>query len=302
MFVLRNILPFFFLLSSAYAQGNNVEFGNENITVSVKVNANQPRYVFYHKDDPQQNKYKVSFSKIYESLNGKKVSGSNLALASIDWEITEDVKAAPAADVVFWINGTVKEKTNKDEVPRFSVLSFRNQIVNSTCKFDVYIQNYTWIDENADTLDLEWKMTNSTGSDDEDETEDPQDPENPEDPAGRRLQDGGDEPASTSDNKICFAGAGGDEENKVCWEVVEEATVIGETENTTTPVEFDLEGGFIKVKYNNWGEGDLLHDPTIGFIEGTNYADQGCDWFNIFCLLGSLLGSLLASFLSLFGL
>jgi len=295
MFVLRNILPFFFLLSSAYAQGNNIEFGNENITVSVKVNANQPRYVFYHPDDPQQNKYKVSFSKIYESLNGKKVGGSNLALASIDWVITED-EEAPDTDVVFWINGTVKENPNKDEVPRFSVLAFRNQIINSTVKFDVYIQNYIWIDENAETLDLEWKMTNSTGSDDEDETEDPENPENPEDPAGRRLQDGGDEPASTSDNKICFAGAGGDEENKVCWEVVEEATVIRDTENSTTAVKLDLEGGFIKVKYVNWGEGDLLHDPTFGFVEGTNF-DQGCAWFNLFCLLGSLL----ASFLSLFG-
>lgn len=208
---LRNFLPFV-LLSASLTQGQNTqEFGNTEYTVSVKVKSNQPRYYYWANNDPNQSKYRVVFSKIYESKGGNKVGGSNLALASIDWVITQDVLAT-AGSVVFWINGTTTGKGNSNK-SRFTVLSFRNEIVNHSVKFDVIVDGYSWVYTTADSLDLEWKMTNSTGLD-TDTDEDPVRERSLRNKLmGRSLVD--DAPISDTANLICWYGAGGDAENQV---------------------------------------------------------------------------------------
>lgn len=211
MMFLRGLLPFL-LLSTSLTQGQNTkDFGNDDYTVSVKVKSNQPRYYYWAKDDPQQSKYRVAFSKIYETKGGNKVGGSNLALASIDWIIEQDTEAG-ADSVVFWINGTTKEKGNK--AARFSVLSFRNEIVNDTVKFDVIVDDYSWVDGTADSLDLEWKMTNSTGAESDTDEVPVRQRSLRNMLMGRSLAD--EAPVSETDNLICWYGAGGDAENQVC--------------------------------------------------------------------------------------
>ena len=213
MMFLRNLLPFFVLSTSLTLGQNTKEFGNDDYTVSVKVKSNQPRFYYWANNDPNKSKYRVAFSKIYESKGGTKVGGSNLALASIDWIIEEDTEA-PGDSVVFWINGTTKEKGNGNKADRFSVLSFRNEIVNGTIKFDVIVDDYSWVSTTADTLDLEWKLTNSTGAD-TDTDEEPVRQRVLRSLMGRSLAD--EVPASDSDNMICWYGAGGDADNQVRW-------------------------------------------------------------------------------------
>ena len=216
MMFFRGIFPFL-LLSAPLTQGQNTkEFGNDDYTVSVKVKSNQPRYYYWAKDDPQQSKYRVAFSKIYEKKGGNKVGGSNLALASIDWIIEQDTEAKDS--VVFWINGTTKEKGNGNKADRFSVLSFRNEIVNDTVKFDVILDDYSWVDPTADSLDLEWKMTNSTGPESDTDEEPVRQRSLRSMLMGRSLAD--EAPVSDTDNQICWYGAGGDAENQVCESVL----------------------------------------------------------------------------------
>ena len=213
MMFLRSLLPFFVLSTSLTLGQNTKEFSNDDYTVSVKVKSNQPRFYYWANNDPNKSKYRVAFSKIYESKNGTKASGSNLALASIDWIIEEDTEA-PEDSVVFWINGTTKEKGNGNKADRFSVLSFRNEIVNGTIKFDVIVDDYSWVDPTADTLDLEWKLTNSTGAD-TDTDEEPVRQRVLRTLMGRSLAD--EVPASESSDLICWYGAGGDADNQVRW-------------------------------------------------------------------------------------
>ena len=209
MIFLRSLLPFL-LVSATLTQGQNTkEFTNGDYTVSVKVKANQPRYYFWATDDPQQTKYRVAFSKIYETKGGNKVGGSNLALASIDWIIEPDTVAGSG----FWINGTTTEKGNPNKA-RFTVLSFRNEIVNNAVKFDVIVDDYSWVDPTATSLDLEWKMTNSTGPDSDTDEAPVRQLSLRNIPMERNLAD--EEPVSATDNLICWYGAGGDAENQVC--------------------------------------------------------------------------------------
>jgi len=231
------------------------------------------------------------FSKIYEKEGGNKVGGSNLALSSIDWIIEEDTETE-SKNVVFWINRTMKQNGNKAD--QLSVLSFRNEIYNETFKFDVYLENYIWQDPRADSLDLEWKMTYSTGSDDQDDSV-PEDgkPDCQLRSAPRLLEDG--DVASTSDDLICWYGMGGDAANQVCWQIEEEALAFKDDgSNLTVPVTLDLDGGLIVVSYENWGEGNLFHDPEVGNVLGTQYEeDSGCG-FDIICYIQSFIAWILS--------
>jgi len=225
------------------------------------------------------------------------VGGSNIALSSIDWVIKEDTETE-SENVVFWINGTMKQNGNANKADRLKVLSFRNEIYNESFKFDVYLEDYKWQDMDADSLDLEWKMTNSTGSDDQDDGV-PEDgePDRQLRSQPRSLKDG--DAASTSDDQVCWYGAGGDADNQVCWMIEEEALAFKDDgSNETVPVTLDLDGGFIVVSYKNWGEGNLLHDPTVAMAGGEYEAAAGCGLLDIFCYISSFI----AWILSLFGL
>lgn len=283
-----------FLLSSLVQGQNTNEFDNGSYTVQAKINAKQPRYTYFDKDDPKQHKYRVFFSKIYEKKNGSKVGGSNIALSSMNWVISEDLETE-SENLVFWINGTMKQNGNANKADRLSLLSFRNEIFNKTFKFDVYLEDYVWQDAEADSLDLEWKMTNSTGNEDQDDGI----PENEEErqlrSGVRSLEDDG--AASTSDDLICWYGAGGDADNQVCWKIEEEALAFKDDgSNATVPVSLDLDGGFIVVSYKNWGEGNLLHDPEVGHLLETNYEESDSCGFNPFCYIFNFIGWILSLF------
>lgn len=234
-------------------------FGNDLYTVQVQVQSNQPRYTFYANED--SNKYKVSFSKIYEKLNGNMVGGSNLALASIDWVIAQDLEDDDDDDdtVVFWINGTTRQ--NGNSANRFSVLSFKNYIIDYTVKFDVYLEGYKWVNSASESLDLEWKMSNATAPDTSVDTA-----------------------SDEEDSKICFNGA--DDTSRVCW-IVEETAIATNAagDETEVDVTLDLDGGFIVVSYENWGEGDLFHDPQFGYEGGFTKRNECGGVFYFLCII-----------------
>lgn len=112
------------LLTLAVSKAAKTSFGNDEVTVEVAVNANVPKYTFQATNDPAGNRYNVFFSKIYESKNGKKVGGSNLALPSLDWIISAEDNSD---SVVFWINGTSKVRLN-----RMCVLKYNMKIASTT--------------------------------------------------------------------------------------------------------------------------------------------------------------------------
>jgi len=402
-----------FLTTLAFSKAAKTSFGNDEVTVEVAVNANVPKYTFRATSDPSGSLYHVFFSKIYERKNGNKVGGSNLALPSLDWIISEE---ANSDTVVFWINGTSKEnggggsggngggngnansnggdgnggggndsgingggvngssvneggdnggggnggnggggngggggggngggggkqgqgnsgaaggkqgqgnsgagdeegiaaaaagegggettfdadnnttgfggralqgKSNK--TAPFTVLAFRNEIVGASVKFDVFLQDYAWVDAEADSLNLEWRMSNATATDGEDEEPDQEDEEDLNEER-RHLQEdlnateASSEAVSVAPNEICFFGKSansdrGDAKNQVCWGIEEEAITSDES---PVPVALSLQGGFIVVSYQNWGEGDLYHDPQFGFLQGTDFevTDGGND-------------------------
>ena len=70
--------------------------------------------------------------------------------------------------------------------------------------------------------------------------------------------------------------------------------------NTTVPVSLDLDGGFIKISYENWGsDGSLVHDPQVGYLLGTTFAEtsDGCAAWGLFAFICAIF----QFFLGLFG-
>lgn len=156
---------------------------------------------------------------------------------------------------------------NSNKSDPFTVLAFRNEILGTLVKFDVFLQGYVWVDAQADSLNLEWRMKNATANGGEDEELDQKEEEDLDEESRRLQQDpNATEASNVTPNEICFYGKSassddGDAKNQVCWGIEEEAS----TSESAVPVALSLKGGFIIVSYRNWGEGDLFHDPTFGF-------------------------------------
>lgn len=66
----------------------------------------------------------------------------------------------------------------------------------------------------------------------------------------------------------------------------EAVAVLEDGSNTTVPVTLDLDGGFIKISYENWGaDGSLFHDPEFGFALGTTFAPEECAAWGLLALI-----------------
>ena len=74
--------------------------------------------------------------------------------------------------------------------------------------------------------------------------------------------------------------------SQICWRSAATASAVLAPVNgidapvpVTVPVTLNLDGGFIKISYQNWGfDGSLFHDPEFGYILGTNFTDDCAAW------------------------
>jgi hypothetical protein len=239
-------------------------FENDEFLVEVSGNGNVPKYTFSSKDDPEH-KYKVMFQKVFESKLDQKI-GSTISLPSLNWTFGLDTEDESA----FWINGTEKDTGSA----KFSKLAFRNVLKDNSLKFDVIIEGYQF-GADADALNLIYKLSNSTvagGSVKSVQEE--------------SLEDG-DAPSESTDTKICFNGANGKSDQEVCFSIVDTATATdGEEEPVDVAVSVSLDNaeGGIKLQYARF-EGDLMHDPTFGFLSvdvSFNFFDSFLNFFRNF--------------------
>ena len=69
---------------------------------------------------------------------------------------------------------------------------------------------------------------------------------------------------------------------KICWRSAATASAFPDPDDGSSdvvPVTLNLDGGFIKISYQNWGfDGSLFHDPEFGYILGTNFTDDCAAW------------------------
>jgi hypothetical protein len=226
------------LFTPARQLGKQV-FDNDEFSVEITGNGNVPKYTFFSKANPEY-KYKCMFQKLFESKEGSKV-GPTISLPSLDWTFsTFDDETA------FWINGTGSDK--------FSKVAFRNVLQDESIKFDVIIEGFQFSDD-ADALNLIWKMSNSTGGADDFKT------------SFEESLDDGEVVSESTDTELCYYGANGKSDTQVCFTIVDTATATVDEEDpkeVAVSVSLDdAEGGF-KLQYARF-EGDLFHDPSLGF-------------------------------------
>ena len=86
--------------------------------------------------------------------------------------------------------------------------------------------------------------------------------------------------------------------SQICWKIVDEAlAVLEDGSNTTVPVTLDLDGGFIKISYENWGgDGSLFHDPEFGYALGTTFPPEECAAWGLFAFLCYIINFILGLF------
>jgi hypothetical protein len=132
---------------------------------------------------------------------------------------------------------------------KIGYIAFRNELFDGSLKFDVILDNYAWEASDSDALNLFFKMSNYSGSG---ESQGP--------------------PATTEPTELCFFGARGTSQGKVCFDIVNIATAttkdnggnpVTKDVNVALSYRFDSDEGIL-VTYKRF-QGNLTHDPSFGF-------------------------------------
>jgi len=189
----------------------------------------------------------------------------------------------------------LKKKYQKFKFQRFSL---RNEIVGSTVKMDVLLEDYNWVDETSDSLTMEWTMTTMKHPLQEEENNpaskveqnflikkhnaiEDQTKKNLRTSAARQSravqeQQTG-QPMMIAPNEICWHDDEKASNKNICWNIPEYATAhvedfVGESIEETVPVQMALQpdGATIIIRYKNWGgNGDLRHSPRFGHFRNS---------------------------------
>jgi hypothetical protein len=115
--------------------------------VEVNGNGNVPKYKFWFGENAT-NTYSVMFQQMFEAINGSKYGPSNIALPSLTWTWTPFVYNESGSSYNFNITAVNSGHGNKQQ---FSMLQLRNHLHGANVskdaylKFDVLIDNYTWV-------------------------------------------------------------------------------------------------------------------------------------------------------------
>jgi hypothetical protein len=231
-----------------FSEAANIDWSNDYFGISVTGNGNVPKYSFWLQSNTS-NVYSVFFHQFFEATGAdlKKNGPSNIALPSLTWEWTEihddgsgtlnfnitakdgghgPNKQFSSLALVNWIHAN--ETKNKDNTTTIRPL----------LKFDVIIDDYTWVSTDATAkVVLLFDLTSH----------------------------GGDSSNSKAENnKIVVDGAYfGINGTALSFNNPDETTEIGVTLLTGTGKE---EKGIWMV-YDHWTGAHLVHDPTMG-IDG----------------------------------
>lgn len=235
-------------------QAAPLTYTGSGIEVKVTGNGNVPKYTFSSTEEGST-EYKVMFQKIDETEAGNNVAGSNLSLPSQGWTFVDNMDDAETPN--FTITTTDSD--------RFTKLEFVNRIVEDTVKFDVVLDGYNWVSENADTVNLYWKFEAKCGDDGEedDSAEDGTDEDNGTTTRRRHLRKLQDGEEVEADTELCLDGCN---DEKVCFGVVDTAVT---DDGSTVDVSISNDDGMIQISYNKY-DGDLLHDPSFRIDEETS--------------------------------
>jgi len=167
--IFATTLLFLFSLAAA----TQLSFKNSQYTVDLTGNGNVPKYTFYLNSN-SSNKWNVQFQQLFEAQladnSYKKIGPSNVALPSLNWEISEST--SDKEKITFTMKGTPKNKGSFQSISFVNHLNLTN-MSNQTkptdlpaLKFDVLISDYKWTSNTNDTvLILAFKFQQGGSSD-----------------------------------------------------------------------------------------------------------------------------------------
>jgi hypothetical protein len=237
-----------FLLWSTTIEASE-SFGNSYFSIEVTGGGKVPKYTFYLKSN-STTQYNVQFQQLFEADvekdKYKKVGPSNVALPSLDWIVHNETSKD---NITFTMKGTPKssKKATFDSISFVNHINLKdsNETEVPVCKFDVEIANYKWVSTSNDTnLVLVFKLM-ATGN----KTE-----------------------LVAKDDTVRFGGA--------YFYIADTAQVSGDKKGEEKDVKVQLllggnadsnstddNNGMIWLIYGHF-EGNLVHDPEIGFGSG----------------------------------
>jgi len=121
-----------------------------------------PKYMFWFNGNATD-KYTVTFSQMFEAINGSKYGPSNIAFASLSWTWSNISYNQSGNSYNFNMTAVYSGQGNKQQ---FNKLQFRNHMYGGNAskdayvKFDVVIDNYTWVSTDISAqLVLVYQMT-----------------------------------------------------------------------------------------------------------------------------------------------
>jgi len=146
--------------------GNNVCQAGD-FFVEVNGNGNVPKYKFWFGEN-STNTYSVMFQQMFEAINGSKYGPSNIALPSLTWVWSNFTYNETGNSYDFNITASNQGHGNKQQ---FSKLQLRNHLYGANVskdayiKFDVVIDNYTWVSSDINAqLVLVYQMNVNGGN------------------------------------------------------------------------------------------------------------------------------------------
>jgi len=141
--------------------GNNVCQAGD-FFVEVNGNGNVPKFKFWFGEN-STNTYSLMFQQMFEAINGSKYGPSNIALPSLTWTWSAFVYNESGNSYNFNITAINQGHGNKQQ---FSMFQLRNHLhaanvsKDAYVKFDVVIDNYTWVSTDISAqLVLVYQMT-----------------------------------------------------------------------------------------------------------------------------------------------